>query len=98
MSVVHSVGQSPYTPVAIIFDKSKYPWGEIRCMKWLIKHDMIPIKFDINNERIRARIIDPEELYKLKAQFRTIEIDHKKGIQFIIAYLPEKNKVQYKNI
>jgi hypothetical protein len=76
----------------VLFDKKMYPWGEIRVMKWLVKHDLIPEKFDISDERIRARIIDPEELYKLNAKFRTIDIDEEKGIKYIIAYIPRKNK------
>ncbi len=84
-SVIHSV----------IFDKTKYKWGEIRCMKWLVNHEMIPDKFDITDERIRARLIEPEKLYKVKAEFRTIEIDPQKGIQFVIAYIPTTYNVKY---
>ena len=82
MSVIHSV----------IFNKNFYPWGEIRATKWLVKHNMIPIKLDDNEKRIRARLIEPEDLYKVNAEFRTITIDYDKGIQYVIAYLPEKNQ------
>ena len=81
---------------SILFNKenpNKYKWSDIKCYKWLIKHDYYPIKFTENDEHFRFRIIDPKILYDVNSDFRTIDLDYNKGIQAVIAFVNSNNPV-----
>ena len=74
---------------SVVFDK-KYGWDNKKALKWLLKHNIIPIKGEhIINNRIRYRIKEP-----IYSSYITKKISN--GIDIIIGYT--YNIYSYKNL
>lgn len=81
---------------SILFEKENpknYKWSETKAFNWLVKHKYYPIKVSDYENNYRFRIIDPQILYNLKAEFRTIDLDVNKGIKAVIAYVNPNNPI-----
>lgn len=70
---------------SIIFNKYKNDIEKV--ISWVINHDFKVKKIDENPQSYRVRQINPDYLKSLGYnEFRTIDVDKKNGIQFIMAY------------